>query len=106
MEECRWKDDNWERQEGTEAKCKKNLLLKKRKKEVMTEVFLFKGCCMLSVTSAPLANQHIPLISHFGLEHLQNIHPFHPHELKDVLMTGCTASLYSEPFAFFVAVIQ
>lgn len=35
--------------------------------------------------------------SHFGLEHFENIHPFHAHKLKDVLMAGCAASLQAEP---------
>lgn len=69
----RGNDENCERQKETEAKCENSL---KKKKEVMVEVFLFKGCCMFSATSAPLANQQIPLISHSGLEHFQNIHPF------------------------------
>lgn len=31
--------------------------------------------------------------SYFGLEYFENIHPFYPHKLKDVLMAGCAASL-------------
>lgn len=47
-------------------------------------------------TSAPLANQQIPLIPDFGLEHFHNIHPFnlsYPHRLKDVLMVMHPLSL-------------
>lgn len=60
---------------------------------------MYTRCCIFSATSAPLANQQIPLISHFGLEHFQNIHPFfffYLRTLKDVLMDGCIASVQPE----------
>lgn len=54
---------------------------------------------MFLATSAPLANQQIPLIPHFGLECFQNIHFvffIYFRILEDVLMDGCAASLQAE----------
>lgn len=69
-------------------------------------MFLCTVCCIFSTTSAPLANQQIPLISRFGLEHFQNIHPFHPRMLKDVPVAGCTAFLLNLNSFTFSAGIQ
>lgn len=57
MEECRWKDDNWERQEGTEAKCKKNLLLQKKEKRghdgsVFVQRLLYALCHLCSISKS------------------------------------------------------
>lgn len=68
--------------------------------EVRVGVFFFP--CRFSATSAPLANQQIPLLAHFGLEHSQNIHPFLSNAgMKDVLAwlsptwTPASSSLWS-----------
>lgn len=55
--------------EGRERRPGVRRVKKEKEKEVRAGVFLYTGCCIFFATSAPLANQQIPLFPHFGLEH-------------------------------------